>query len=185
MSTFDEKSFRVLLAIFLLLVVVGGLVDLIVDHRDHTLSPHILFEIFTILTAAAMAALVWSGWWRSERSVRALRDTLEIRAQERDAWRSSARRALDGLAEAIDTAFQSWGLTPAERSVALLLMKGHSHKQIAQESGRSERTIRQHAGTIYQKAGLSSRAQLSAYFLQDLILPEPEREVIQQRQVAR
>jgi len=65
-----------------------------------------------------------------------------------------------------------WGLTPAEREVALLLLKGQSHKQIAYTTGRSERTVRQHAVAVYQKSGLSGRAELAAFFLEDLLLPE-------------
>jgi DNA-binding CsgD family transcriptional regulator len=171
-------AFRILLAVFLLLVVVGGAVDLVLDHSGDRLSLHVLFEMATILAAVLLAGAVWSGWWRTERSVEALRVSLRDRSDERDAWRSSAQRALDGLAAAIDQEFRRWTLTPTEREVALLLLKGGTHKQIAQATGRSERTVRQHAGTVYQKAGIGSRAELSAHFLQDLILPGSDREIM-------
>jgi DNA-binding NarL/FixJ family response regulator len=58
-----------------------------------------------------------------------------------------------------------------EREIALLLMKGYSHKAIARDRGRSERTVRQHAVAIYQKSGLGGRAELAAFFLEDLMLP--------------
>jgi hypothetical protein len=32
--------------------------------------------------------------------------------------------------------------------------------------------VRQHAVSVYQKAGLGGRAELAAFFLQDLMLPE-------------
>lgn len=67
--------------------------------------------------------------------------------------------------------FDAWGLTNAEREVAMLLLKGLGHKQIAAQTNRSERTVRQHAVVVYNKAGLSSRAELAAFFLQDLSLP--------------
>ena len=101
------------------------------------------------------------------------------RRLERDRWRASAREALEGLGRAIDAQFDEWRLTPAEREVALLLLKGYGHKRVADLTGRSERTARQHAGTVYEKAGLGGRAELSAFFLQDLMLPEAEREVLQ------
>jgi DNA-binding NarL/FixJ family response regulator len=50
-------------------------------------------------------------------------------------------------------------------------MKGHGHKQIAAASGRSERTVRQHAVAVYQKSGLQGRAELAAFFLEDLMVP--------------
>jgi len=84
---------------------------------------------------------------------------------------------LDGLGEAVDRQFTSWDLTPAEREVALLLLKGYSHKQVAQATGRHERTARQHASSAYRKAGLSGRAELAAYFFDDLMLPAARREL--------
>jgi DNA-binding CsgD family transcriptional regulator len=93
------------------------------------------------------------------------------RQAERDAWRARAGQALDGLGVAVSDQFAAWGLTPAEREVALLLLKGESHKEIAGATGRSERTVRQHAVAAYQKAGLGGRAELAAFFLGDLRLP--------------
>ncbi len=39
----------------------------------------------------------------------------------------------------------------------------------------SERTVRQQARAIYGKANLSGRAALSAFFLEDLLLPAGQR----------
>jgi DNA-binding CsgD family transcriptional regulator len=63
--------------------------------------------------------------------------------------------------------------TLTEQEVALLLLKGHGHKQIAAATGRSERTVRQHAVAVYQKSGLQGRAELAAFFLEDLVVPAP------------
>lgn len=94
-----------------------------------------------------------------------------MQAAERDAWRRSAESVLAGLGQAIDRQFTAWGLTPTEREVALLLLKGYGHKQVAAQTGRGERTVRQHAVAVYQKSGLAGRAELAAFFLQDLMLP--------------
>jgi DNA-binding NarL/FixJ family response regulator len=48
------------------------------------------------------------------------------------------------------------------------LLQGRSHKEIAATSGRSERTVRQHAAAAYEKAGLGGRAELAAFFLEGL-----------------
>ncbi len=64
----------------------------------------------------------------------------------------------------------------AEREVALLLLKGLSHKDIADVRRTSEKTVRQQSLAVYRKAGLSGRAELSAFFLEDLLLP-PTRDV--------
>jgi DNA-binding NarL/FixJ family response regulator len=52
---------------------------------------------------------------------------------------------------------------------------GLSHKEIAGIRATSETTIRQQSLAIYRKAGLHNRSELSAFFLEDLLLPAPER----------
>jgi DNA-binding NarL/FixJ family response regulator len=60
---------------------------------------------------------------------------------------------------------------------SLFLLKGYGHKEIATLLGRSERTVRQHAVAVYRKSKLSGRAELAAFFLEDLLLPpEPRQE---------
>jgi len=78
------------------------------------------------------------------------------------------------LGAAIQGQFQEWGLSQAEGEVSLLLMKGHSHKSIARLTDRSPQTVRQHASVVYRKSGLSGRAELAAFFLEDLMLPGEE-----------
>jgi len=103
----------------------------------------------------------------------ATRRSLAERQAERDDWRRSAETALAGFGRAVDAQFEAWQLTPTEREVAFLLLQGHGHKQIAARTGRSERTVRQHAVSVYAKSGIDGRAELAAFFLQDLL---PRRE---------
>ena len=124
-----------------------------------------------IAGALVLTTALWLGWWQARAEATALRASLRERNAERDAWKAAAEKSLSQLAAAIDDQFAKWQLTPAEREVALLLLKGYSHKHIAAETGRSERTVRQHATVVYQKAGLGSRAELAAYFLDALKLP--------------
>ena len=159
---------RPLLIGVLLLIVVSGTVDLVLDAPDSWLSVHVIYEVALIAGALATTALLWFRWLRAERSLSTARRALHERQAERDAWRASAERALQGFGAAIDDQLARWGLTAAERQVALLMLKGKSHKAIAYETGRSERTVRQHAVTVYQKSGLAGRAELAAFFLEGL-----------------
>ena len=167
-----DRTLRALLVFVLLATIVGGSVDLFLDAPDKWLSPHVLYEVTLIALAMATSGILWRGWFRSQRQLIETTHALAERAAERDAWRASAESALAGLGQAIDERFTAWGLTPAEREVALQLLKGQSHKQIAHATGRSERTVRQHAVEIYQKSRLSGRAELAAFFLGDLLLPQ-------------
>jgi DNA-binding CsgD family transcriptional regulator len=165
---------RPLLWIALLSIAVGGTIDLLLDRPESWLSFHVIFETLMIAGALLMATTLWLGWYRAEQSLDEVRARLAQRQAERDRWQENARRALEGFGAAVSEQFREWGLTPAEREVALLLLKGYSHKHVAAATGRSERTARQHATVVYQKAGLQSRAELAAYFLEDLLLPSED-----------
>ena len=180
-----DSRMRVILAIALTSIIIGGTADLVMDDPKTWLSFHVVFETLMIAGALLMATTLWLGWWKSAHSVVALRESLEKQRAERDAFKASANVALEGLARAIDAQFRSWHLTPTEREVALMLLKGYGHKEIAALTSRSERTVRQHAGVVYETAGLAGRAELAAYFLNDLMLPEGERETLPLRVVAR
>ncbi len=167
------------LAGFLVLVVVGGSIDLIFDAPTTIWSWHVAFEAMMVLASLTFAVVLFRGWRRAASELQRVNRTLAItrgalaeRQAERDQWRRSAEHALSGFASAIDLQFVRWNLTRTEREVALLLLKGEGHKQAAAQLNRSERTVRQHAVEVYRKAGLQGRAELAAFFLQDLLLPE-------------
>ena len=166
-----DGRLRLLLALVLLATVIGGAVDLVLDAPESLRSAHVLFELLLIGAAMTTFVMLWRGWWRARRSLAETHEALERQRAERDAWRSSAEAALAGLGRAIEAKFEAWQLTPVEREIALLLLKGHSHKQIAFDTGRSERTVRQHAVDIYQKSGLRGRAEFAAFFLEGVALP--------------
>jgi DNA-binding CsgD family transcriptional regulator len=165
-----DTRLRLILAVALLSIIVGGTADLVMDRPSDWLSFHVVFETLMIAGALVMATTLWLGWYRTAQDAARMAASLEAQRAENEVWRVSAQSALRGLAIAIDTQFERWHLTPAEREVALLLLKGHGHKQIAALTGRSERTARQHAGAVYEKSRLGGRAELAAFFLNDLEL---------------
>lgn len=99
--------------------------------------------------------------------------TRHLEASRRDAerWRGEAHELIAGLSQAIDRQLERWKLSPAEKEIALLLLKGLSHKEVADLRGSSEATVRQQARALYKKAGLTGRADLAAFFLEDLLGP--------------
>jgi DNA-binding CsgD family transcriptional regulator len=171
MATDPERRLRRILAIVLVVVFAAGTGDLVLDAPDHWLSMHVAYEVALVVGSAIGAAVLWREWWRAEHMLAETRLALDAREAERDRWRTSAQAALAGFARAMDDQFSAWHLTPAERDVALHLLKGRSHKEIAFTTGRSERTVRQHAVSVYDKSGLGGRAELAAFFLEDVMLP--------------
>lgn len=173
-----ERRLRVLLALAAVVIAVGGTVDLVLDRPTTFWSFHVIFEVLTICAALVMVVLFGAGWLRAERSASTLRSELDRQLVEREVWQERAGHLIAGLTEAIDDQFVAWELTDAERDVARRLLRGHSHKHIARATDRSERTVRQHAASVYRKAGLSGRAELSAFFLDGLLHPVPNGRVV-------
>jgi len=69
-------------------------------------------------------------------------------------------------------------MTEADMQEEVPVESGAATSTSPQATGRSERTARQHAAAVYQKAGLGSRAELSADSLEDLLLPGQERRIV-------
>ena len=170
----ETMRVRLVVSAVLVVITVGGAVDLYFDAPKNWLTPHVLIEITLIAVSAGVATYLWREWSRAVAWLAGARASVFAREAERDAWRQRAEAALDGLGRAIDDQFTAWGLTPSEREVALFLLKGHGHKKVAAVTHRSERTVRQHAVAVYEKSGLAGRAELAAFFLEGLMLP-PDR----------
>jgi DNA-binding CsgD family transcriptional regulator len=129
--------------------------DVIGDLREDPTSVHFIFE--AVVTAALVLGILFG--------VFALRRTIDLlRAQ--DQALDVARGALGAV---IDAQFQSWALTPAERDVGFLALKGLDVAEIAELRGAAQGTVRAQLTRIYAKAGVSGRAQFAAFFVEDLL----------------
>ena len=71
--------------------------------------------------------------------------------------------------EVIQWQFSEWSLSPSEKEVALLMLKGLSIKEISQSRSTQEKTVRKQASSIYEKSKLGGRHELSAWFFEDLL----------------
>lgn len=156
-----------------LLAAVVGLVaiDLSTDLWSGARWTHWSLELAIALAAGGGALALWLQARSARLAARALGHDLAAAQADVARWRGEAEEALRGLGAAIDRQFDHWELSPAEREIALLLLKGLSLKDIAGARQTSERTVRQQALGIYRKSGLAGRAELSAFFLEDLLLP--------------
>lgn len=177
--TFTSEG-RLLAAVFFAFVAVALLaaLDVASDVREGTTFRHVVAEGVVVVVGMVGAFFIARRSLqvlRSERAARkqalVLAEQLEATRAEANRWRAEAADLLKGLGAALDVQFQRWSLSPAEKEVALLLLKGLSHKEIAQVRAITEATARQQARAVYKKAGLSGRNDLAAFFLEDLLLP--------------
>ena len=79
------------------------------------------------------------------------------------------RRASGAFMELLEERFADWGLTPAERDVALFAIKGMSTQEIATLRSTSEGTVKAQTNAIYRKAGESWQLQLRRQSVGDLM----------------
>lgn len=172
MTDEETPNMRLALAAVFAAVVVLGMTDIVLDVREQGVTSHIVLEL--VLVALALGSAVWlaRGWRRAAGEARRLGAEAERHRADQAKWRAEAARALAGLSAAIEGQFEAWELTGAERATARGVLRGLSHRAIAERDGRSERTVRQHAVAVYRKAGVAGRAELAAYFLS--ALPEAD-----------
>lgn len=179
--TSDRRLLGFTLAAFVALVLLAA-VDVLTDLGEGTTVEHVVTEGTIIAIALVGAGVVLRQLIEATRRARsaaaesaarseALEGQLEVTRAEAERWRSEARDLMAGLGRAIDEQFERWALSPAEKETGLLLLKGLSHKEIAEARSVTEATARQQARSLYKKAGLSGRADLAAFFLEDLMLP--------------
>ena len=154
-------------------LIVLMLIDLVTELDERTSTFHVSVEGSAIVAGLAAATALVQHMRRMSREAHSLRERLAASRADAERWARDARSLIEGLAGAIDEQLERWRLSAAEKEIALLLLKGLEHKEIASLRGVSETTARQQARSVYRKAGLSGRHELAAFFLEDLLGPRP------------
>ncbi len=118
-------------------------------------------SIHPILEAAAVAAL----------GLGSILGVIEIRRIiDRNRHVESRLRAASGaFLELLEESFARWGLTPSERDVALLAVKGLPISEIARLRQTRDGTVKAQCAAVYRKAGVNNRAQLLSLFVEELM----------------
>lgn len=118
-------------------------------------------EVMEIFAAFGLIIGVGLGAFVLYRTIRA-----------RDRAQLQMRRASGAFMDVLAERFVEWGLTKAEKDVALFAIKGLSTAEIAGLRATSEGTIKAQTNAIYRKAGVTGRSQLLSLFIEDLMRDE-------------
>jgi DNA-binding CsgD family transcriptional regulator len=132
-----------------------------------------LFESVILVSVMLIAASMVMRLKTIETETGQLRRDVDAARTAGAEWRQQSRPTMDQLSAAISDQFDRWSLSPAEADVASLMLKGAALKDIAALRQTSQATIRQQAQAVYRKSGLGNRAELSAFFLEDLLADDP------------
>ena len=163
---------RIVISLILLLVTLVVAIDVVNDAREGVVFWHIFTECIIAGLALVGVFYLLRGTFTLQHRLKAEIDNFSAFKQEAEAWRAESRKYVDGLAHAIDQQLTKWNLTVAEKEVAFLLLKGLSLKEVAEVRKTTEKTARVQSMAVYAKAGISGRSELSAFFLEDLLLPQ-------------
>ncbi len=164
-----NKRDQIILLATLILISAIIAADLVTDSGEGVAFWHLLTEGAAGLLALGGTFFILKDMIRLRgdlRQERRLSAALKVEAEQ---WQARSKSYLEGLSSLIDQQLTNWKLTPAEREVAFLLLKGLSIKDVAKVRGTTEKTARVQSMAIYAKAGLAGRSELSAFFLEDLL----------------
>lgn len=169
----NQQERRVIAAVLGFVAIMVG-VDLMSDSQEGVVGWHIVSE--GVIALASIFGMFYVLRGRAELKNRLEKEIKEFSEFKKAAevWRADSRKYVEGLAQAIDQQLTRWNLSTAEKEVAFLLLKGLSLKEIAEVRNTTEKTSRVQSMAIYSKSGLSGRSELSAYFLEDLLVPNTE-----------
>lgn len=168
-----KKEISFLLVVLLAIITLVSM-DIVTDSREGAPLWHLFAEGTVGFVAAIGIFILMRNMFFSQHEIQRQQDSINQLKKESEIWKSNSKKHIEGLSQAIDQQLSNWGLTHAEKEVALLLLKGLSIKEVSEVRHTSEKTTRAQATVIYQKSGLAGRSELSAFFLEDLLSPQKD-----------
>lgn len=148
-----------------------ALVSAVLVGRDIVEDVALHMPAFHVIEDLVLAAVWLGGVGLFAVNIESLRRSSLRLSQDLSATRTDLETFRRGLGDEIERQLEAWSLTPSEKQVAQLLLKGLGHREIAEIRDTSEKTVRQQAARVYQKAQVAGRAELSAFFLEDFLAP--------------
>ncbi|MBT3235902.1 MAG: hypothetical protein HN353_08120 [Bdellovibrionales bacterium] len=155
----------------LILMGIFIIADLSYDYAQDGYGPHFFGELIILALCFIGVVFLVRALLIKKREIESLQTKLQTDRQDLIHWKNESKKYIDGLSQVIDQQFNSWLLSPGEKDIAMLLLKGLTTREIASIRNTKEKTIRQQATSIYKKANISGRQELAAFFLEDLLSP--------------
>jgi DNA-binding CsgD family transcriptional regulator len=159
-----------LLFIFLLFIIAMiNIVDFWADLSEGNDIYHLVIEAFMVVGAFTGISFLIRVIIIRQKELDKLHTQLE--SSNRSLASSEARiKALGKEYSAIiQSQLTQWQLTPSEKEVAILMLKGLSFEEIASIRDTKEKTVRQQASNIYKKSDLNGRHEFAAWFFEDFL----------------
>lgn len=145
----------IILSLITMFLVYDLTVDAFIEYEYAT--PHFIIESVAFLFVMVLLIID-------------LRDLANLRTRLHQ--EETRNKALAGeLAAGIDSQMDEWELTPSEREIAWMIIKGYRFAEIAEMRQVKESTSRLQATALYAKAGVHGRGEFVAEIIHELLAP--------------
>lgn len=163
------RSQEVFFVVLLIIITLLTTSDLISDYLEGTEAWHLAIEALVVLMSVGGIAYLLQAFMKRQRELDAVKVQLAETKDDLSEARQQISAAGQEYSQVIQKQFDTWQLTPSEKEVASLLLKGLSFDEIANVRNTKEKTVRQQATAIYRKSGLGSRHEFAAWFFEDFL----------------
>ncbi len=165
-----SKKERLISGLLFLSISIFLIFDIYEDISEGASLEHVTEESIIMVLGFIGVATLWFKWlFTKKENLRFNSDTKKLKKDLAE-YKAKTKELSQGLSEKIMIQFNDWQLTKSEKDIALLLLKGLSIREISEIRATSEKTIKLHCTHLYQKSNLSGRADLSAFFLEDILI---------------
>lgn len=170
MTNVQLRIFKMLSLIAFVLICVFTTLDVLEDIRQGVSFNHLFHELGLVVLSLIGIAAQTQVIINQEKTIKVYFKEMDELRKEKEAFRLKVSNFSGEFMQLIDSQFDNWQLTPGEKDVGILLIKGLSMKEVAEIRKSNESTVRQQASSIYRKSGLGGRQELAAFFLDDLLV---------------
>ncbi len=153
-------------------MIIEVIVETIEYANEQTPLQNMLDDLLSLVVGLVLISVVSVEAWRTRSALAALQNRSEHPAFSAAGDDRKARAAARDYGQVVERHFERWQMTPSEREIAVALLKGLSFQEIALLRDTREKTVRQHASSVYRKSGLAGRHELAAWFFEDLLSQE-------------
>jgi len=168
MKTLKIKD--IILILMLSIVIIINTTDFLKDIRQGDEWLHIGLEILTVCLSIWGIVMLIDSIKKRSLEIDSLNQQVDQANSDLELTHHKLKKIGREYSKHIHKQFEIWGLTPSEKEVALILLKGLSFKEIAELRNTKEKTVRQQASTIYRKSKVSGRHEFSAWFFEDMLV---------------
>jgi len=144
--------------------------DIYEDMSEGSSLSHLIKESFIMILGLAGLLVLWVKFSKTKKVNQEHLINIGKLQKDLNHYKSETQSLSQGLGDKINQQLNEWNFTKSETDVALLLLKGLSLREISSARNTTEKTIKQHCSNLYQKSNLKGRSELSAFFLEDILV---------------